>query len=254
MAQSAKQTILDSLRASGAEKFPMPDLSALESKAMKFDNPLEAFCEAVKGAGGKVVFLSEQEDAAYKGGLPALQEGAATEESLSAQQAGTATEGGQSAQQEGAESKRGLPAQQKGTAPEGDLSAQQEGAAPEGGQSALQEGAAPQNFPSAVAEAAIKEVADEFRVKGSFGVAENGAVWIEALPEGATRRDLFIHETLIISLDKTQIVNNMHEAYRRLGEQADGYGLFISGPSKTADIEQALVFGAHGPKSLIIEL
>ena len=228
MAQSAKQTILDNLRASGAEKFPMPDLSALESRAMKFDNPLEAFCEAVKGAGGKVVFLSEQEGAAYEGGLPAQQEGAATEASLSAQQAGTAPEGGQSALQEGA-------------APEGDLSARQEGAAPEGGQ-------------SAVAEAAIKEVADEFRVKGSFGVAENGAVWIEALPEGATRRDLFIHETLIISLDKTQIVNNMHEAYRRLGEQADEYGLFISGPSKTADIEQALVFGAHGPKSLIIEL
>ena len=215
MAQSAKQTILDSLRASGAEKFPMPDLSALESKAMKFDNPLEAFCEAVKGAGGKVVFLSEQEDAAYEGGLPALQEGAATEESLSARQ--------------------------EGAAPEGDLSAQQEGAAPEGGQ-------------SAVAETAIKEVADEFRVKGSFGVAENGAVWIEALPEGATRCDLFIHETLIISLDKTQIVNNMHEAYRRLGEKSDGYGLFISGPSKTADIEQALVFGAHGPRELCIEL
>ena len=215
MAQSAKQTILDSLRASGAEKFPMPDLSALESKAMKFDNPLEAFCEAVKGAGGKVVFLSEQEGAAYEGGLPA--------------------------QQEGAESKGGLPTQQKGTAPEGDLSAQQEGAATEGGQSAM-------------AGAAIKEVADKFRVKGSFGVAENGAVWIEALPEGATRRDLFIHETLIISLDKTQIVNNMHEAYRRLGEKSDGYGLFISGPSKTADIEQALVFGAHGPRELCIEL
>ena len=182
---------------------------------MKFDNPLEAFCEAVKGAGGKVVFLSEQEDAAYEGGLPALQEGAAPEASLSAHQAGTA---------------------------------------PEGGQSALQEGAAPEGGQSAVAEAAIREVADEFRVKGSFGVAENGAVWIEALPEGATRRDLFIHETLIISLDKTQIVNNMHEAYRRLGEKSDGYGLFISGPSKTADIEQALVFGAHGPRELCIEL
>ena len=215
MGQSAKQTILDSLRTSGAEKFPMPDLGALESKAMKFDNPLETFCEAVKGAGGKVVFLSEQADTAPEGGQSAQQGGTATEESLSARQ--------------------------EGTAPEGDLSAQQEGAAPEGGQ-------------SAVAETAIREVADEFRVKGSFGVAENGAVWIEALPEGATRRDLFIHETLIINLDKTQIVNNMHEAYRRLGEQADGYGLFISGPSKTADIEQALVFGAHGPRELCIEL
>ena len=219
----------------------MPDLSALESKAMKFDNPLEAFCEAVKGAGGKVVFLSEQESAAYEGGLPALQEGAATEASLSAQQADTAPEGGQSAQQGGTATEESLSARQEGTAPEGDLSAQQEGAAPEGGQ-------------SAVAETAIREVADEFRVKGSFGVAENGAVWIEALPEGATRRDLFIHETLIISLDKAQIVNNMHEAYRRLGEKSDGYGLFISGPSKTADIEQALVFGAHGPRELCIEL
>lgn len=228
MAQSAKQTILDSLRASGAEKFPMPDLSALESKAMKFDNPLEAFCEAVKGAGGKVVFLSEQEGAAYEGGLPA--------------------------QQEGAESKGGLPTQQKGTAPEGGQSAQQGGTATEESLSAQQEGAAPEGGQSAMAETAIREATDEFRVKGSFGVAENGAVWIEALPEGATRRDLFIHETLIISLDKTQIVDNMHEAYRRLGEKSDGYGLFISGPSKTADIEQALVFGAHGPRELCIEL
>ena len=195
---------------------------------MKFDNPLEAFCEAVKGAGGRVVFLSEQ--------------------------AGTAPEGGQSALQAGTATEKGLPTQQEGAVPEEDLPAQQNGAESQGGLPTQQEGTATLKNLSIVAGAAIREVADEFRVKGSFGVAENGAVWIEALPEGATRRDLFIHETLIISLDKTQIVNNMHEAYRRLGEKSDGYGLFISGPSKTADIEQALVFGAHGPRELCIEL
>ena len=105
-----------------------------------------------------------------------------------------------------------------------------------------------------VVSALPEPVADQFCVEGEFGVAENGAVWIERIPDGASRRDLFIHDRLVVVLDKTQIVNNMHEAYGRLGESAVGYGIFMSGPSKTADIEQALVFGAHGPKELVIVL
>ena len=98
-------------------------------------------------------------------------------------------------------------------------------------------------------------------VRGMFGVAENGCVWIpQQMKEKAV---CFISENLIILLDKTQIVNNMHEAYARLskGEGCGanqfneyGYGSFISGPSKTADIAQVLVMGAQAARSATVLL
>lgn len=97
-------------------------------------------------------------------------------------------------------------------------------------------------------------------IRGKFGVAENGCIWIpQQMKEKAV---CFISENLVILLSKSQIVNNMHEAYARLSKGGDdtaqfddyGYGTFISGPSKTADIAQVLVMGAQAARSVTVLL
>lgn len=90
-------------------------------------------------------------------------------------------------------------------------------------------------------------------VAGRFAVAENGAVWVDA-GQLRHRAACFICQHLVLVVPQSQIVHNMHQAYQRLEFAGPGYGVFISGPSKTADIEQSLVIGAHGPRSLIVAL
>ncbi|MBQ8457385.1 MAG: LUD domain-containing protein [Prevotella sp.] len=91
-------------------------------------------------------------------------------------------------------------------------------------------------------------------IRGKFGVAENACIWIpQQMKEKAV---CFISENLVILLPKSQIVNNMHEAYKRIefDKTYDGYGTFISGPSKTADIAQVLVMGAQAARSVTVLL
>jgi L-lactate dehydrogenase complex protein LldG len=104
---------------------------------------------------------------------------------------------------------------------------------------------------SAVSDPHELEDIDFAILQGHFGVAENAAVWVtdENLPH---RVVYFLCQHLALVVPASQIVHNLHEAYERIRFAGPRFGAFIAGPSKTADIEQSLVIGAHGPKSMTV--
>jgi L-lactate dehydrogenase complex protein LldG len=91
-------------------------------------------------------------------------------------------------------------------------------------------------------------------ITGEFGVAENGAVWVPETNLGPHRAIFVVTQHLVLVVPAGQVVHNMHQAYDRIRFEGLGFGTFISGPSKTADIEQALVIGAHGARSCTLFL
>ena len=106
--------------------------------------------------------------------------------------------------------------------------------------------------PDTVAEAQDLNGTDVGILRGELGVAENACVWVpQTMKEKAV---MFISEELVLLLDRKKLVNNMHEAYTKIEMNDYGYGCFISGPSKTADIEQALVMGAQAARGVTVVL
>ena len=102
-------------------------------------------------------------------------------------------------------------------------------------------------------DATALESVHQAYIGATLGVAENGAVWIY---ESQMKNRLlpFICQHLVICMRSKNIVPTMHEAYQQIDVFKEGYGVFLAGPSKTADIEQSLVIGAHGSRSLLVYL
>ncbi|MBQ3629791.1 MAG: LUD domain-containing protein [Prevotella sp.] len=111
--------------------------------------------------------------------------------------------------------------------------------------------------PDTVSEVQELEKVDVGIVEGRIGVAENACIWI---PQQMKERALlFASQRLVVVLSRDAIVNNMHEAYNLIDKSPDyfrqyKFGAFVSGPSKTADIESALVYGAQAARALTVVL
>jgi L-lactate dehydrogenase complex protein LldG len=84
-----------------------------------------------------------------------------------------------------------------------------------------------------------------------FAVAENAAVWLTQDQMGQ-RIVPFICQHLAVVVPFNKIVKDMHAAYAYMEDLRYEFGAFIAGPSKTADIEQSLIIGAHGARSMLI--
>lgn len=111
--------------------------------------------------------------------------------------------------------------------------------------------------PDTVSDAKELMKVDVGVIEGGIGVAENACIWV---PQQMKEKAIcFASQQLVIVLSRDAIVNNMHEAYECIDASKEyfqeyKFGTFISGPSKTADIESALVYGAQAARGVTVVL
>ncbi|MFT5122355.1 MAG: L-lactate dehydrogenase complex protein LldG [Kiritimatiellia bacterium] len=91
-------------------------------------------------------------------------------------------------------------------------------------------------------------------VDGVIPVAENAAIWVpDTQYDNHAAMVLTQHQVIVVHA--STMVHNMHQAYAQVAAgDVPRFGFFLSGPTKTADIEQSLVIGAQGTRSVLIIL
>ncbi len=90
-------------------------------------------------------------------------------------------------------------------------------------------------------------------VRAVYGIAETGSVWLTE-KEFRVNSLGFLAQHLVVLLDPGRIVGNLHHAYRERAQFDARYGVFMTGPSATADIEGVLIHGAQGIRTLTVVL
>ncbi len=88
-------------------------------------------------------------------------------------------------------------------------------------------------------------------VAGQLAVAENASVWVSNANLDC-RSLYFLCQRLVMVVPRERMVHTMRDAYAQIKIEERGFGSFIAGSSRTADIEQSLVMGAHGAMAALV--
>ena len=86
-----------------------------------------------------------------------------------------------------------------------------------------------------------------------YGLADTGSVVLAASPDEPRARSLLpaVHVSL---LDESQILPGLPELFEAVGADLPSALAIVTGPSRSADIEQHLVVGVHGPGEVHVVL
>jgi L-lactate dehydrogenase complex protein LldG len=85
----------------------------------------------------------------------------------------------------------------------------------------------------------------------NFAIADTGTIAV-CYDDVKSSLPFFLADVVFALLREGDVVANQFELFQRIDKNKEKNMVFITGPSRTADIEKVLVLGAHGPHRLIV--
>lgn len=94
---------------------------------------------------------------------------------------------------------------------------------------------------------------DVLVVRSPFGIAEMGSIFLSEAQLNSLNSAAHLTQHIVVILSEQNLTANMHTAYAERPEfHTAHYGVLMSGPSATADIQGVLIRGAQGVRSLSV--